>query len=77
VNTTKKIEQLIRNAIERAKDCPNDPICENENSNGNVGVCYSCNLIPETSCENFNTGLNRKVLNEFYDFLNNINNGIN
>lgn len=65
-----KIEQLIKNAIVRAKDCPNDPICESETSNGNEGVCYSCNLIPETSCENFNTGLNRKVLNEFYNFLN-------
>ena len=65
-----KIEQLIKNAIQRAEDCPNDPICESETSNGNEGVCYSCNLIPETSCENFNTGLNRKVLNEFYNFLN-------
>jgi hypothetical protein len=50
----------------KAQDYPNDPICVDEESNGNVGVSYSCNLIPETSCENFNQSLNRKQLNSFY-----------
>jgi hypothetical protein len=69
INGVLKIEPLIRNAYERAQDCPNDPICVDEESNGNAGVCYSCNLIPETSCENFNQVLNRKQLNNFYLFL--------
>lgn len=64
-----KIVSLIENCYERAQDCPNDPICLEEESNGNSGVCYSCNLIPETSCEKFNMGLSRKDLNEFFKSL--------
>jgi hypothetical protein len=70
-----KLETLIKNAFERAQDCPNDPICIDEESNGNKGVCYSCNLLPETSCENFNRDLNRKDLNHFYTKT--LNDGIN
>ena len=64
-----KIALLIENCYERAQDCPNDPICLEEESNGNSGVCYSCNLIPETSCEKFNMGLSRKDLNKFFKSL--------
>ena len=64
-----KIVSLIENCYERAQDCPNDPICLEEESNGNSGVCYSCNLIPETSCEKFNMGLSRKDLNKFFKSL--------
>ena len=46
INDELKISALIKNAYERAQDCPNDPICISEESNGNKGVCYSCNLIP-------------------------------
>jgi len=66
LNDELKISALIKNAFERAQDCPNDPICISEESNGNKGVCYSCNLIPETSCEFFNESLNRVALNDFY-----------
>ena len=66
LNDELKIAALIKNAYERAQDCPNDPICISEESNGNKGVCYSCNLIPETSCEFFNESLNRVALNDFY-----------
>ena len=66
LNDELKISALIKNAYERAQDCPNDPICISEESNGNKGVCYSCNLIPEISCEFFNESLNRVALNDFY-----------
>lgn len=66
---TRKIEKLIEFAFIRAQDCPNDPICIDEEANGNVGTCYSCNLISEPSCERFNKGLNRKALNDFYNFI--------
>lgn len=49
----------------RATDCPTDPICIEEEKHGNKGVCYSRNLIPETSCESFNSGLDRAVLIDF------------
>lgn len=61
-----KIEILIQNAIERAKDCPNDPICIEEERSGNTGCCYACNLIPEVACEKFNTELDRAVMNSFF-----------
>jgi hypothetical protein len=67
-DVTRKIEKLIEYAFIRAQDCPNDPICIDEEANGNVGTCYSCNLISEPSCEQFNKGLNRKLLNEYYEF---------
>lgn len=62
----KNIYKIIRNAIIRAKDCPNDPICysEEDSSNRNAASCYACTLIPETSCEQYNKGLNRKLINE-------------
>jgi len=66
---TMRIEKLIEYAFIRAQDCPNDPICIDEETNGNIGTCYSCNLISEPSCEQFNKGLNRRLLNDFYVFI--------
>jgi len=65
-----KLNILFDNAIMRATDCPNDPICIEEEKHGNKGVCYSCNLIPETSCENFNSGLDRASLIDFTNTIN-------
>lgn len=64
-----KIEILIQNSIERAKDCPNDPICIEEERSGNRGCCYACNLIPEVACEKFNTELDRDVMNKFFELI--------
>lgn len=55
-----KIDTIIEQAIERAKDCPNDPICENEK-----GHCFACVDIPETACEEFNTKLSRTIFNHY------------
>ena len=49
-----QILKLIDMAVERAKDCPNDPICSSE-----AGHCFACVDLPETSCEKFNDSLNR------------------
>lgn len=64
----KNIFKIIKNAIIRAKDCPNDPICstEEDQANNNTASCYACTLIPETSCEKFNKDLDRNLLNGFY-----------
>lgn len=61
----KNIYKIIQNAIIRARDCPNDPICGTEEDlvNGNKASCYACTLIPETSCEQFNKELDREILN--------------
>lgn len=68
-----KISQVIESALERATDCAADPICENTDLNGqgvggtNLAACYSCALLPETSCEEFNRFLDRNTLLSFFD----------
>jgi len=68
-----KIGGVIRSALERAKDCASDPICENTDLSGqgvggtNLAACYSCALLPETSCEEFNRFLDRQALNSFFE----------
>lgn len=51
-----RIVKIINYAMERVKDCPNDPICEEED-----GHCYACLDIPEISCCQWNQELNRNV----------------
>lgn len=59
-NNDAKILKLIASATERAKDCPNDPICMNDERH--PGHCFACVDLPETSCERWNNNLNRKTL---------------
>lgn len=58
--------QLFRKAIESAVTCSNDPVCSLSSGQGreslNLSACYSCTLIPETSCEEFNIFLDRGVV---------------
>lgn len=63
---------ILKSALRRAKDCASDPICFNtEEGQGigglNMAACYSCALLPENACEEFNSFLDRAVLvdNEF------------
>lgn len=61
-----KIGKLIESAMIRAKDCATDPICYHTNGQGvsnlNLSACFSCTLLPETSCEMFNCYLDRRIL---------------
>jgi len=61
-----KIEQLLRSALERALDCSSDPLCWESDGQGlfnlNLAACFSCSLVSETTCEEWNLGLDRKVL---------------
>lgn len=67
----KKIGKLISSAMIRAFDCATDPICYHTHGQGvanlNLSACFSCTLLPETSCEKFNCYLDRRILvdNEF------------
>ena len=57
---------IFKKAIESALACSNDPVCSLSNGQGrdslNLAACYSCTLIPETSCEEFNSFLDRGML---------------
>ncbi len=61
-----RIGKLIRSALFRATDCASDPICYESTGQGvgnlNYAACYSCALLPETSCEEFNCFLDRRML---------------
>jgi len=67
--------KIIESALARAKDCASDPICYNSEGQGigglNLAACYSCTLLPETSCEEFNSYLDRALLiDKKYGFYN-------
>lgn len=69
-------EELIENAIKRSDSCSRDPICGetdpvlSESKGISSGMqlsgssCYSCTLLPETSCQNFNNLLDRWMLKD-------------
>lgn len=57
---------IFRKAVESARLCSNDPVCSLSSGQGrdslNMAACYSCSLIPETCCEDFNAFLDRGVV---------------
>ena len=72
-----KISKLIQSAIMRAKDCATDPICYHTTGQGvgnlNLSACFSCSLLPETSCEMFNSFLDRRLLiDDGYGYFKNV-----
>ncbi len=62
---------IFRKAMEEAMSCSNDPVCSLSMGQGrdslNLSACYSCSLIPETSCEEFNVFLDRGTIVGTYE----------
>lgn len=62
---------LYRKAIFSAQVCSNDPVCILSKGQGrdslNLAACYTCTLIPETSCEEYNIFLDRAVVVGTFD----------
>lgn len=63
----KHFKRILQSALFRAKDCSSDPVCYNTIDGQGVGglnmaACYSCTLLPETTCEEFNCFLDRALL---------------
>ncbi len=63
---------IFKKAIEASITCSNDPVCSLSQGQGrdslNLSACYSCTLVPETSCEEFNVFLDRgTVIGTFED----------
>lgn len=63
--------RIFNKAIENARTCSNDPVCSLSQGQGrdslNLAACYSCALIPETGCEEFNSFLDRGVVIGTFD----------
>jgi len=71
----KTFEEIVQNTITRSRSCSRDPLCEETNPVTLIeeGIsskyltgssCYSCTLLPETSCQNFNNLLDRWMLHD-------------
>lgn len=56
------IEKIICSALRRSCDCSSDPICWENEERPNYAACFSCAMVSETSCEERNLGLDRRVL---------------
>ena len=54
------------NAVKKGLWCSTDPVCNEVVPQGpfnlNLGACYSCALLPETSCELINSLLDRGIV---------------
>jgi hypothetical protein len=58
---------IVHRAISRASWCSADPVCsEHLGGQGaklaNLAACHACTLLPETSCETINHGLDRAMV---------------
>ncbi|MCR4644849.1 MAG: DUF1998 domain-containing protein [Oscillospiraceae bacterium] len=57
---------VFREAVQASCLCSNDPVCSLSEGQGrdslNLSACYSCTLIPETSCSENNCFLDRSML---------------
>lgn len=65
--TEQQITRILKSALNRASDCASDPICYNTDDGQGIGglnmaACYSCTLVPENACEEFNSFLDRALL---------------
>lgn len=61
------LEPMVRRALSKAWWCAADPVCsESLGGTGarmaNLAGCHGCVLLPETSCETINNGLDRAML---------------
>ena len=61
-----RLANVIRSAMRRALWCTSDPVCLESTGSGidnlNLAACHACMLVPETSCEQRNTLLDRALL---------------
>lgn len=60
-----RLELLVNRALSAASWCRLDPICLNPTEHllyESSGACHQCCYLPETSCERFNSGLDRALL---------------
>ena len=60
------LPKILIDAVRKAKWCSSDPVCIDSLAQGrdslNLSACHACTLISETSCEEFNTLLDRALI---------------
>ena len=66
LGTPERLGGLLQDALRDVTRCSSDPLCashdpkRHQSSNG--AACHACVLVPETSCEAFNSWLDRSLL---------------
>ncbi len=59
------LESLISDALSESLWCAQDPVCNSSTSHDEFrspGACHHCILVPETSCEYFNSEIDRGLI---------------
>ncbi|HYF66695.1 MAG TPA: DUF1998 domain-containing protein [Ohtaekwangia sp.] len=60
------LNSLIKSALVRSSICNSDPLCWESEGQGlfelNLASCFSCSLVSETSCEQRNLYLDRRIM---------------
>ncbi|WP_341201256.1 DUF1998 domain-containing protein [Planomicrobium okeanokoites] len=71
LGTEEKFFELLDKSLLKSEWCSSDPVCkelgesQGQGINGlNGAACYNCSHIPETSCELWNTYLDRRLLSD-------------
>lgn len=71
-----KFREIFEEALRESEWCSADPVCSDigETSgqgpnNVNGAACHSCTILPETSCEEFNSLLDRNIVNGVLTYL--------
>lgn len=66
-------KRLFKEALIDAQWCSSDPVCSDIGkdigqgpNNVNGAACHNCCIVPETSCEEFNSLLDRNILLKFF-----------
>ena len=67
IGRPERLGPVLLRALDRASWCSADPVCsENLGGQGsrlaNLAACHACILLPETSCETINQGLDRAMV---------------
>jgi hypothetical protein len=68
-----RLGPIINQCLEFSTLCSNDPLCfdgllsQDDPTNG--AACHSCLLVPETSCEDYNSNLSRTIIESLYQRL--------
>jgi hypothetical protein len=66
LGTPERLGGLLRSALRDLTRCSSDPLCASREPKRhrsiNGAACHACMLVPETSCESFNSWLDRSLL---------------
>lgn len=68
-----RLESVLTDALEAARWCSTDPVCMTAGEGGqgpnsaNMAACHGCALLPETSCEHYNSLLDRGLVIGTFD----------